>query len=116
MWRKRGGVARGCHMAGGIPQRLLDCKGGNKAKFPLGAAGTSGDAAETTAVHILLPDPRLGETGTLVLEVRHGQGAEYQYNVRVPNLVLPKGPIEGVQIRIGFTRDGEMLQGYAVGH
>ena len=40
------------------------------------------------AFHMLLPDDGLGDRGTVKLVVRHGPGARYQYNVRVPNAVV----------------------------
>ena len=66
------------------------------------------------AVHILLPDDRLGDTGTVELEVQHGQGARYQYNVQVPNVVVTRAATDGMEVRIGPTREGQAVQVYSM--
>ena len=48
--------------------------------------------------------------------MHHGQGARYQYNVQVPNLVVTKAAIDSMVVRTGLTRDGQAVQEYTLGH
>ena len=59
-----------------------------KVIFPVATKGPAAAQWRGQAVHILLPDDRVGDRGTLEVEVRHGQGAIYQYDVLVPNVVV----------------------------
>ena len=50
------------------------------------------------------------------VEVRQGQGARYQYDVLVPNVVVTTAAAEGVEVRIGLSREGQAVQVYIMGH
>ena len=50
------------------------------------------------------------------VDVRHGQGARYQYNVLVPNVVVTTEAAEGMEVRIGLSREGQAVQVYTMGH
>ena len=49
-------------------------------------------------------------------EVRHGQGARYQYNVPVPKVLVTAAAAEGIEVRIGLSRKGQVVQLYTMGH
>ena len=49
-------------------------------------------------------------------EVRHGQGARYQYGVLVPNVVVTAAAAAGMEVRIGLNRGGQAVQVYTMGH
>ena len=68
------------------------------------------------AVQLLHPDDRLGDRGTVELEVRHGQGARYQYNVPVTNIVVDTAAAEGTEVRIGLSRGGQAVRVYIMGN
>ena len=68
------------------------------------------------AVQILLPENRVGDRGTVGVEVRHGQGARYQYDVLVPNVMVTTAAAEGTDVRIGLSREGQPVQVYTMGH
>ena len=65
-----------------------------KLTFPVAMPGPAAAKWRGQAVHMLLPDHRLGDRGTVELEVRHGQGATYRYNVPVPNVVVTTAAAE----------------------
>ena len=67
-------------------------------------------------VEILLPDDRLRDRGTGEWEVRHRQGARYQYNVQGPNVLVATATAEGVEDCIGLGREGQAVQVYTMGH
>ena len=50
------------------------------------------------------------------VEVCHGQGARYQYDVPVPNVVVSAAAAKGMEVRIGLGREGQAVQVYAMGH
>ena len=50
------------------------------------------------------------------VEVRHGQGARYQYNVLVPIVVVTAAAAAGMEVRIGLSREGQAGQVYTMGH
>ena len=50
------------------------------------------------------------------VEVRHGQGARYQYDVLVPNVVVTTAAAAGMEVRIGRGREGQAVQVYTMGH
>ena len=75
-----------------------------KAIFPVATKGPAAAQCRGQAVHILLPDDRVRSRGTVEVEVRHGQGARYQYDVLVPNVVVTTAPAEGMEVRIGLSR------------
>ena len=77
-----------------------------KLMFPMAPKGPAATQWRRQAVHMLFHDDRLGDGGTLVVEVRHGQGA--RYNVRVPNVVVTMAAAESMEVRIG--REGYTVQ------
>ena len=46
----------------------------------------------------------------------HGQGARYQYNVLVPNVMVTAAAAAGMEVRIGLGREGQAVQVYTMGH
>ena len=50
------------------------------------------------------------------VEVRHGQGARYQYDVLVPNVVVTPAAAAGMEVRIGLSPEGQAVQVYTMGH
>ena len=50
------------------------------------------------------------------VEVRHGQGAQYQYNVLLPNVVVTAAAAAGMEVRIGLGRERQAVQVYTMGH
>ena len=50
------------------------------------------------------------------VKVGHGQGARYQYDVLVPNVVLTAAAAAGLEVRIGLNREGQAVQVYTMGH
>ena len=87
-----------------------------KAIFPVATKGPAAAQSRGQAVHILLPDDRVGGRGTVEFQVRHGQGARYQYNVLVPNLLVTTAAAKGMEVRIGLSREGQAVQVYTMGH
>ena len=45
-----------------------------------------------------------------------GQGARYQYNVPVSNVVVTTAAAEGIEVCIGRIREGQAVQVYTMGH
>ena len=80
---------------------------------PKGPAATQ---CRGQVVPILLPDVTLGDRGTAELEVRRGQGARYQYNVQVPNVVVATATAEGIEVCLGLSTEGQAVQVYTMGH
>ena len=68
------------------------------------------------AVHFILLDHRVRSRGMVEVEVRHGQGARYQYDVLVPNVVVTAAAAAGMEVRIGLGRKGRAVQVYTMGH
>ena len=62
------------------------------------------------------PDDRVGGKGILEVEVCHGQGAPYQYDVLVPNVVVTAAAAAGMEVRIGLNREGQAVKVYTMGH
>ena len=87
-----------------------------KVIFPVATKGPAAAQWRGQAVHILLPDDRVGGRGTVEVEVRHGQGARYKYDVLVPNVVVTTLAAEGMEVRIGLSREGQAVQVYTMGH
>ena len=83
-----------------------------KAVFPLATKAPAAAQWRGQAVHILLPDDRVGGRGTVEVEVHHRQGARYQYNVLVPNVVVTTAAAEGMEVRIGLSGEGQGIQVY----
>ena len=50
------------------------------------------------------------------VEVRHGQGARYQYDVLVPNVGVTTAAAAGMEVRIGPGREGQAVQVCTMGH
>ena len=74
-----------------------------KVIFPVAAKGPAAAQWRGQAVQILLPDDRVGDRRTVEVEVRHWQGARYQYNVQVPNIVVTTAAAEGMEVRIRLS-------------
>ena len=87
-----------------------------KAIFPVATKGPAAAQCRGQAVHIILPDDRVGGRGMVEVEVRHGQGARYQYDVLVPNVVITAAAAAGMEVRIGLSREGQAVQVYTMGH
>ena len=81
-----------------------------KAIFPVATKGPAAAQWRGQAVHILLPDDRVGGKGMVEVEVRHGQGARYQYDVLVPSVVVTTAVAEGMEVLIGLSREGQAVQ------
>ena len=50
------------------------------------------------------------------VEVRHGQGARYQYNVLVPNAAVTTAAADGIEVGIGLSQESQTVQLYSLGH
>ena len=87
-----------------------------KVIFPLATKGPAAAQRRGQAVHIILADDRVGSRGMVEVEVRHGQGARYQYDVLVPNVVVTAAAAAGMEVRIGLGREGQAVQAYTRGH
>ena len=70
----------------------------------------------TEAVHIILPDDRVGIRGMVEVEVRHGQVGAYQYDVLMPDVVVTAAAAASMEVRIGLGREGQAVQVYTMGH
>ena len=84
--------------------------------FPVATKGPAAAHWRGQAVRILLPDDRVGDRGTLEVEVRHGQGARYQYNIPVRSVVVTTSAAEGMEFRIGVSQEGQAVPVYTMGH
>ena len=87
-----------------------------KAIFPAATKGPAAAQWRGQAVHIILPDDTVRSRGMVEVEVRHGQGATYQYDVLVPNVVVTAAAAAGMEVRIGLGREGQAVQVYTMGH
>ena len=87
-----------------------------KAIFPVATKGPVAAQWMAQAVHIILPDNRVGSRGMVEVEVRHGQAARYQYDVLVPDVVVIAAASAGMEFRIGLGREGQAVQVYTMGH
>ena len=105
----------GGHSAREVPQGRIDDTGRHKSDFPPGNEGLVAAQCRGQAVHILFTDDRMGDRGTVEVEVRHGQGGRYEYNVLVPHVVVTTAAAEGMEVRIGLSRDGQAVQVYTMG-
>ena len=87
--------------------------------FPVATKGPAAAQWRGQAVHILFRMTEW-ETGgrwrSRPVLVRHGQGVGYQYNVLVPNVVVTAAAGEGMEVRIGLSREGQAVQVYTMGH
>ena len=119
--RKTGGVEHEKWAVGAI-WRARYCRGewmmrgDTKAIFPVATKGPAAAQWGGQAVHIILPDDRVGSRGMVEVEVRHGQGARYRYDVLVANVVVTAAAAAGVEVRIGRGREGQAVQVYTMGH
>ena len=50
------------------------------------------------------------------VEVRPGQGAQYQYHVLVPNQVVTAAAAAGMEVQIALNREGQAVQVCTMGH
>ena len=80
-----------------------------KAIFSVATKGPAAAQLRGHAVHIILPDDRVGGRESMEIEVRHGQGARYQYNVLVPKVVVTRAAAAGMEVRIGRSREGQAV-------
>ena len=87
-----------------------------KAIFPLATKWPAAAQWRGQAVHIILPGDSVGGRGMVEVEVCHGQGARYQYDVLVPNVVVTTAAAAGMEVRIGLSREGQAVQVYTMGH
>ena len=87
-----------------------------KAIFPVATKGPAAAQWRGQAVHIILPDDRVGSRGMVEVEVCHGQGARYQYDVLIPNVVVTTAAAASMEFRIGLGREGQPVQVYTMGH
>ena len=87
-----------------------------EAIFPVATKGPAAAQWRGQAVHIILPDDRVGGRGMVEVEVHHGQWARYQYNVLVPSVVATAAAAAGMEVRIGLGREGQAVQVYTMGH
>ena len=87
-----------------------------KAIVPVATKGPAAAQWRGQAVHTILLDDRVGGRGMLEVEVRHGQGARYQYDVLVPNVVITTAAAAGMEVWIGLSWEGQAVQVYTMGH
>ena len=87
-----------------------------KAMFPVATEGPAAAQWMGQAVHIILPDDRVGGRGMVEVKVRHGEGARYQYDVLVPKVVVTTAAAAGMEVRSGLSREGQAVQVYNMGH
>ena len=87
-----------------------------KAIFPVPAKGPAAAQWRGQAVHIILPDDMVGGRGVVKVELRHEEGARYQYNVLVSKVVVTTAAAAGMEVRTGLSRDRQAVQGYTMGH
>ena len=87
-----------------------------KAIFLVATKGPAAAQWRGPAVHIILPDDRVGGRGVVEIEVRHGQGTRYQYDVPVPHVVVTAAAAAGMEVRIGLNQEGQAVQVYTMGH
>ena len=119
--RETGGVEQETWAVGAIRRARyrrgeLMTREDTKAIFPVATKGPAAAQWRGQAVHILLPDDRVGGRGTVEVEVRHGQGARYQYHVLVPNVVVTTAAAEGMEVLVRLSREGQAVQVYSMGH
>ena len=67
-----------------------------KVIFPVPTKGPTAAQWRGQAVHILLPDDRVADGRRVEVQVHHGQGARYQYNIPVPNVAGTTKAAEGI--------------------
>ena len=118
--RETGGVAHEMWAVGAIRRARYRrgewmTRDDTKAIFPVATKGPAAAQWRGQAVHIIHPDDRVGSRGMVEVEVRHGQGARYQYDVRVPNVVVTTAAAADMEVRIGLGREGQAVQVYTMG-
>ena len=84
--------------------------------FPVATKGPAAAQCRGQAVHIILPNDRVGSRGMVEVEVRHRQGARYQYDVLVPNVVVTAAAAAGMEVPIGLGREEQAVRVYTMGH
>ena len=119
--RETGGVEQGTWALGAIRRARYRraewmTRQDTKAIFPVATKGPAAAKWRGQAVHILLPDDRVGGRGTVEVGVLHGQGARYQNDVLVPSVVVTTAAAEGMEVRIGLSREGQAVQVNTMGH
>ena len=87
-----------------------------KVIFPVETKGPAAAQWRGQAVHIILPDDRVGGGGMVEVEVSLGKGARYQYDLLVPNVVVTTAAAAGMEVRIGLSREGQAVQVYTMEH
>ena len=97
--RETGGVGHEKWALGAIPHARYRrgewmTREDTKAIFPVATKGPAAAQWRGQAVHVILPDDRVGSR--VEVEVRHGQGARYQYDVVVPNVVVTAAAAAGM--------------------
>ena len=113
--QETGGVEQGRWAVGAI-RRARYRRGGwmtredTKMILPVATKGPAAAQWRGQAVHILLSDDRVGHRGTVEVKVRHGQGARYRYDVLVLNVVVTTVAAEGMEVRIGLSREGQAVE------
>ena len=121
MGARMGGVEQGTQAVGAIRHSRYRrgewmTREDTKAIFPVATKGPAAAQWRGQAVHIILTDDRAGGRGMVEVEVLHGQGAGYQYNVLVPNVVVTTAAAAGMEVRIGLSWEGQAIQVYTMGH
>ena len=119
--RETGGAERGTWAVGAIRRERYGRgewmkREDTKAIFPVETKVQVAAQWRGQAVHIILPDDRMGGRGMVEVEVRHGQGAGYQYDVLVPNVVVTTAAAAGMEVGIGLRWEGQAVQVYTMGH
>ena len=119
--RETGGEEHG-KWAGGAIRRARYRRGewmtreDTKVIFPVATEGPAAAQWRGQAVHIVPPDDRVGGRGMVEVEVRHGEGARYEYNVLVPNVVVTAAAAAGMEVRIELNREGQAVKVYTMVH
>ena len=75
-WVCAGNVGCGGHSTREVSQGRMDDAEDKKAIFPVATKGPAAAQWRGQAVHILLPDGRVGDRGTVEVEVRQGKGQD----------------------------------------
>ena len=86
-----------------------------KLTFPVATKGPAAAQWRGQAVHILLPNERVGDRGMVDVEVSRGKGARYEYNIPAPNIVDTTAAAESMEVPIGLSREGQAVQVYTMG-
>ena len=74
-----------------------------KAMFPVATKGPAAAQWRGPAVHIILPDDRVGGRGMVEVKVRHGEAARYQYDVLLPKVVVATAAVAAMEVQSGLS-------------